>query len=248
MWDNLSNFAALDKNHKQKHIMANAQGQMNEETFNQSEAFFVKYKKTIITAVAAVIIIAVGAILYNNYYAKPHADEASTILAKGQAYFYSEEYEMALNGDKAGFYGLLALASDYSGTDAANLANLYAGLCYANTGKWAEAVTYIEKYSPSDDQMISPAAVNALGDAYSHTGDMDKAVECYRKAAKMADAKGVDGVNISLSPIFLIKAGEILESQGKKEDALEIYKNIKAKYAGSPIWQDIDKYIERASL
>ena len=38
------------------------------------------------------------------------------------------------------------------------MANLYAGLCYAQTGKWTEAAQYLEKYSPADDQMVSPAA------------------------------------------------------------------------------------------
>lgn len=43
----------------------------------------------------------------------------------------------------------------------------------------------------------------------------------------MADDKAQDGANNSLSPTFLIKAGEILESQGKKADALSIYQDIK---------------------
>lgn len=219
-----------------------------ETTLNKSEAFLQKYKKTAVIVVVAVIVIVVGAILYNNYYLGPREDEASTELAIGQSYFAAEEFDKALNGDKAAFAGLIALSSDYSGTKAANLANLYAGLSYAAQGKWNEAVTYIEKFKPGKDQMISPAAEAALGDAYAHLDSPDKAVEHYKKAAKTADSKGPDGVNVSLSPIFLLKAGEILESQGKKDEALKIYQDIKAKYVGSSIWQDIDKYIQRASL
>lgn len=215
------------------------------EALNKSEAFFLKNKKSIIIAVVAIIVIVIGCLLYHNYYAVPHKAEASTELAKGQQYFAIEDYETALNGDKSTFGGFLAVASDYSGTDAGNLANLYAGLCYANLGKWEEAVTCLEKFSPSDDQMISPASQAALGDAYAHIGNLDKAVEQYKKAAKMADAKGVDGANTSLSPTFLIMAGEILESQGNKAEALKIYEDIKAKYVTSPIAQEIDKYIER---
>ena len=40
---------------------------------------------------------------------------------------------------------------------------------------------------------------------------------------------------------------EILESQGKKDEALELYKEIKQKYFNSMQYQEIDKYIERAS-
>jgi tetratricopeptide repeat protein len=45
----------------------------------------------------------------------------------------------------------------------------------------------------------------------------------------------------------LRKAGIILESEGKKADALKLYQEIKTKYVTSPMYQDIDKYIERAS-
>ena len=65
----------------------------------------------------------------------------------------------------------------------------------------------------------------------------------------MADSKAEDDANNSLSPAFLIKAGEILESQNKKAEALSIYRDIKKKYVNSMLVQssEIDKYIERAS-
>ena len=65
----------------------------------------------------------------------------------------------------------------------------------------------------------------------------------------MADSKAEDDANNSLSPTFLIKAGEVLESQGKKDEALKIYQDIKKKYVNSMLVQsaEIDKYIERAS-
>lgn len=143
----------------------------------------------------------------------------------------------------------MKVASDYNGTDAGNLANLYAGLCYANLGKWKEAVKYLSEYNGADDAMVSPAALAALGNAYAHLNQLDEAVENLKKAAKKADSKGDDGVNNSLSPIFLMQAAEILESQNKKSDALTLYQDIKKKYVNSAIAQsgDIDKYIERTS-
>ena len=53
---------------------------------------------------------------------------------------------------------------------------------------------------------------------------------------------------MTLSPIYLIQAGQILEKQGKNEDAVKVYKEVKTKYANSYQAMDIDKYIERASL
>ncbi|MBQ7440096.1 MAG: tetratricopeptide repeat protein [Prevotella sp.] len=226
--------------------MANVK-EKNVENLNKQEAFLLKYKKAIIIAVVALIVIIAGIILYNNYVAGPRQAKASTALAKGQEYFANENYEMALKGDSVGFIGFAKLAKEYSSTDAGNLANLYAGLCQANLGKWEEAVKFLDAYSPGDDTMVSPAAIAALGNAYAHVKQLDKAVANLKKAAKMADAQGADGVNNSLSPTFLIQAAEILESQNKKSEALSIYKDIKKKYVNSPVMQEIDKYIERVT-
>lgn len=219
------------------------------ENINNREAFFMKYKKAILIAVAAIIVVIAGVFLYISQISGPREEKASTALSKGQTYFNNEMFEQAVNGDGAGFVGFAKLADEYSGTKAGNLANLYAGLCYANLGKWAEAQKSLESFSSEDDQMISPAAEAALGDAYAHLNQLDKAVDAFKKAASMADSKADEGTNNSLSPIFIIKAGEILESQGKKDEALKLYQDAKKKYVNAMLVQsgEIDKYIERAS-
>ena len=231
--------------------MANKTEQVLEatENINNREAFFMKYKKAILIAVAAIIVVIAGVFLYISQISGPREEKASTALSKGQTYFNNEMFEQAVNGDGAGFVGFAKLADEYSGTKAGNLANLYAGLSYANLGKWAEAQKSLDAFSTEGDQMISPASQAALGDAYAHLNQLDKAVDAFKKAADMADSKAEDDANNSLSPIFLIKAGEVLESQGKKDEALKIYQDIKKKYVNSMLVQsaEIDKYIERAS-
>lgn len=208
--------------------MANNNVQAQEtESLNIREAFFLKYKKAIIIAVVAIIVIIAGVFGYVSQISGPREDKASTMLAKGQTYFANQMYEQALKGDGAGYVGFTKIADEYSSTDAGNLANLYAGLCYANLGKWAEAQKSLESFSSEDDQMISPAAEAALGDAYAHLNQLDKAVDAFKKAASMADSKADEGTNNSLSPIFIIKAGEILESQDKKDEALKLYQDAK---------------------
>ncbi len=228
-----------------KHV----QGAANEAQ-PKSEAFLTKYRKPIFIAVAAIVIVIAGFFAYKSLFAGPREEKASTALAKGQEYFNNEIFDKALNGDGQGYAGFNAIASDYSGTDAANLAHLYAGLCYANLGKWKEAQQALDAYSPSSDAMVSPAAVAALGNVYAHLNQLDKAVSNLKKAADMADSKAADGTNYSLSPIFLLQAGEILENQNKKDEALSLYQDIKKKYVISPLVQsqEIDKYIERASI
>lgn len=213
------------------------------------EAFAMKYRKAIIIAVAAIIIAVVGGFLYQAYVAQPREDKASTALAKGQEYFDAEQFDKALKGDGTGYMGLLNIINDYSSTDAADLANLYAGLCYANLNKWNDAVKYLDAYSPADDAMVSPAAIAALGNAYAHINQLDKAIDNLEKAAEMADKQAKDGANNSIAPTFYLQAGILLESQGKKDKALELYKKIKANYVNAQLVQsqEIDKYIERAS-
>lgn len=218
-----------------------------EESLNKREAFFMKNKKAILYTVAAIIVAIAGIIIYNNLVSEPREDKASTALAMGQEYLANEQYEKALNGDSTGYAGFIKVADEYSSTDAGNLANLYAGLCYAHLGKWNEAVKYLENYSSADDITVSPNAMSALGDAYANTNQLDKAVDCFKKAAKMADSDAFEGKNNTLSPTYLIKAAEILESQNKKDEALKIYEDIKKNYTNSPLSQEIDKYIERVS-
>ena len=220
------------------------------ETLTSSEVFMLKYKKHIVIAVVALIVLVAGFFLYKNYVSAPREEKASTELAKGQELFGMQQFEQALNGDGATFSGFVKIANDYSSTDAGKLAKLYAGLCYANLNKWNEAVKYLDSYSPGNDAMVSPAAIAALGNAYAHVGKIDEAINALKKAADKADSKSEDGTNNSLSPTFLLQAGQLLESQNKKADALKVYQDIKKKYVNSAIVQsqEIDKYIERASL
>ena len=211
-----------------------------EETLNKSEAFFLKYKKAIIAAVVAIVVIIGGAVLYKTYISEPNEQKASTAIAKGQEYFAQGLFQQALAGDSAGFKGFVKLADEYSSTDAGNLANLYAGLCNAQLGKWEDAAKYLEKYDGADDAMISPVAEGALGNVYAHLNQLDKAVSHLKKAAEKAD-------NNSLSPTYLVQAGEILESQGKVDEALKLYQQVKEKYFNSMMYSRIDEYIERVS-
>lgn len=219
-----------------------------DDALNKKEALFIQYRKPILIAIAAILVVVLGFFLFKNYYLEPRSQKASTELAKGQQYLDAEQYDKALNGDKASFAGFLKIADEYSNTDAGNLANLYAGICYAQQKKWNEALKSFEAYSAAGDALVSPAAVNALAAAYANTNHLDKAVDTYKKAADMADSRAEDGVNNSLSPQFLLYAADILTQQGKKDEALKIYQDIKKKYVNSMTYQEIDKYIERASV
>ena len=211
-----------------------------EDALTQSEAFLIKYKNAIIGSVVAVIIIVAGFIMYKNLYAEPREEKAQAALFKGQEYFEQDAFEQALNGDSIGYTGFLKVADDYSGTKAANLAKAYAGICYAQLGKYEEAVKMLDSFN-GKDQMVAPAILGAAGNCYAQLGQLDKAASTLLSAADKAD-------NNTLSPIFLIQAGEILVKQGKYDDAVNAYTKINDKYFQSYQAMDIDKYIEQAKL
>ena len=211
-----------------------------EDALTQSEAFLIKYKNAIIGGVVAVIIIVAGFIMYKNLYAEPREEKAQAALFKGQEYFEQDAFEQALNGDSIGYTGFLKVADEYSGTKAANLAKAYAGICYAQLGKYEEAVKMLDIFN-GKDQMVAPAILGAAGNCYAQLGQLDKAASTLLSAADKAD-------NNTLSPIFLIQAGEILVKQGKYDDAVNAYTKIKDKYFQSYQAMDIDKYIEQAKL
>ena len=211
-----------------------------EDALTQSEAFLIKYKNAIIGGVVAVIIIVAGFIMYKNLYAEPREEKAQAALFKGQEYFEQDAFEQALNGDSIGYTGFLKVADEYSGTKAANLAKAYAGICYAQLGKYEEAVKMLDSFN-GKDQMVAPAILGAAGNCYAQLGQLDKAASTLLSAADKAD-------NNTLSPIFLIQAGEILVKQGKYDDAVNAYTKIKDKYFQSYQAMNIDKYIEQAKL
>ena len=215
-----------------------------DETISNSEEFLTKNKNLILGAVIALVVIVGGYMAYKNFVAEPKELKASEAIFKGEfkgeQYFGADNFEAALNGDSIGFAGFVKLADEFSGTKAGNLANAYAGICYAQLGKYEEAEKYLSKFD-GEDQLVAPAVLGTMGNCYAQMGQLDKAAATLIKAAKRANS-------LSLSPIYLIQAGQILEKQGKNAEAVEAYKSVKKDYANSYQAMDIDKYIERASI
>lgn len=211
-----------------------------DETISNSEEFLIKNKNLLLGAVIALVVIVGGYMAYKNFVSEPKELKASEAIFKGEQYFGADNYEAALNGGSLGFAGFVKLADEFSGTKAGNLANAYAGICYAQLGKYEDAEKYLSKFD-GDDQLVAPAILGTMGNCYAQMGQLDKAAATLIKAAKRANS-------LSLSPIYLIQAGQILEKQGKNAEAVEAYKTVKKDYANSYQAMDIDKYIERASI
>lgn len=205
-----------------------------------TESLFNKHKNLFIYGTLIILVLIVGGILYYNYVVQPREARAEEMIFRGQQYFQAEEYEKALNGDGQVYKGFLSVADEFGSTKAGNLARLYAGLCYAETGKYQEATNYLKAYKDCGDALISPAALAALGNCYVELGQVEDGADALVKAAQKADCN-------SLSPLFYMQAGQLYESLNQNDKAIECYQHIKTNYVNSAYHSDIDKYIERAS-
>ena len=197
---------------------------------SKGEAFIEKNWKNIAIVLGAVIVIVAGVYAYKHYMAGKELDAQKAIVG-AQTAFAQQQYEQSLKGE-GNVKGFLKIIDEFGGTETANVAKLYAGLAYAKTDKVDEAIKMLEDFSAQDDDMVSPAAIAALGNLYVKKGDNEK---------------GIKTLNDAVSPVFLLQAGEVYESLGQNEKALELYNKIKKQYFRSPLSQEIDMYIERAT-
>ena len=176
---------------------------------------------------------------FDKFYVDPINEEAQQELFKSVSYFEADSFNLALNGVN-GEYGLLDIIDDYGSTEAGNLANYYAGVCFLKTGDNESAIDYLSDFS-SDDEVVSSVAYGSMGDAYMNTGEFDNAINYWTKAA-------FNSKNDFTTPIYLKRAAMALEEDGNLDRALEYYTIIQKEYSNSDEARDIDKFITRAQL
>lgn len=210
------------------------------EQLGKAEQFLEKNKKAIAIIVGAVVLIVGGFFAYKKLYAQPREEQAQTEMFQAQYYLEKDSFNLALNGDSAS-KGFLAIIDEFSGTDAANLAKHSAGICYLNLGKFDEALEQLDGYSNTGDLFVDAQNIGLQGDAHMEKGDVDQAIELYKKAADKSD-------NDFTAPIFLMKAAGALEDKKDYKGALELYERIRDNYSLSREGQEVEKYISRAKI
>jgi len=216
-----------------------------DQTASRTEEWVAKNQKYIFGVVAAIALVTVGYVMYEKFVVQPKEDEAANEMFEAQQNFQKAVdgtksdslFNLAING-AGGKFGFKAIAEKFSGTAAGNLANYYVGISYLNTGKYAEAITSLEKFK-SDDMMLSTLAVGAIGDAYAQQKKQKEALDQYVKASEM-------NTNDLTTPRFLLKAGQTAMALGKKADALKYFTEIKEKYESTPEGSVVDGYIGMA--
>lgn len=194
-----------------------------EQTLDQTQVFLDQYKSIINKVLVGIIIVLGGYIGMKKMVWEPAEQESQAALWEAQYVFEKDSFAAAI--------GLFEeIASDYSSTEAGNVANLYLGISLMKQSQFEEAKEALENYSGSGYFMPS-IGIGLLADCYSELGDYEKAVSLYKKGAKEADSK-------VYSPYFLKKAGLLLEQNGEPEGAVKLYQTILDKY----FYEDIREF------
>ncbi len=218
-----------------------------DDTANKSEQWIEKNSKPLFYGLVTIAALILAYLAYNKFVAEPTQREASNELAYPRSFFDKAAtsagvaadslYTLGLEGGD-GKYGFVDIASQFSGTKAGNLANYYAGISYLKMKKYEQAIEHLSDFN-SDDELLGPTALGAIGDAFADINQPEDALEYYEKAANKQD-------NQFTSPLFLFKAAQTAMELKKYSTAEKLYTTIKTKYANTDQGRDIEKYINSA--
>lgn len=148
-----------------------------QETIGKAERYIEENKKSLSIIIGAVVVLVGGYFAWTKLYLAPLEEEAQGQMFMAERYFEKDSLTKAINGDGQ-FYGFKDIIENYGLTSSGNLAHMYLGLCYLHTGKYEDALSELKEYD-SDDIMLGPISMGAIGDAYSELGKTDDAIEQY---------------------------------------------------------------------
>ena len=202
------------------------------QKLQETETWMERHPKTVI-GVAVAIALMVGGYFGYRYYISNLNNEAQQMMFQAIHYFEADSVDLALNGD-GNNPAFREIVQDYKRTEAANLANYYAGACYLKLGKWELARLYLEDFS-AKDLLVQPRAYSLIGDTYMEEKNYEKAAEFYSKAADY-------NPNKYFTPTYLMKAALAFEKNNQKEEAIQAYNRIIEEFWDSAEYQDARKY------
>lgn len=183
--------------------------------------------------ILAAAVLIVGGFFAYRYYKDNQEVEAQREMFQAVYYFEADSLDLALNGDGNNL-GFINIIEDYGITDAAKLANFYAGAAFLKQGKFEVARLYLEDFN-SNDLLIQARAYSLIGDTYMEQDNYEDAARFYDKAASYKPNK-------YFTPGYLMKAALAFEKNNEEEKAIAAYDKIINEYHESPEFQEARKF------
>ncbi len=206
-----------------------------QEKIVEAENWFESNSKLVLGVAIGVALIVAGFFGY-QYYKDSQDDKAQQEMFQAVYYFEADSLDQALNGD-ANTLGFLGIIEEFGITDAANLANYYAGVIYLKQGKFEPARLYLEDFK-SNDLLIQARAYSLIGDTYMEENNFADAAKYYSKAANYKPNK-------YFSPIYLMKEALAYEKANQVDKARETYDKVITQYWDSSEYQKARKFKAR---
>ncbi len=187
---------------------------------------FFNENRTVILAVLIGVVVVVGSLIGYQYYSASQEGQAQELLAIAEGYYSQGDFNRALNGDDFELtYGFLAIANEFSATEAGNLANYYAAVSSFKLGNIEDALTYFEMYN-APSGILGVGAVSFYASILKENGSLERAADTYVEAAEWDE-------NEFTSPYNLLKAAEIYYELGDLDAAQETAKRIEIEFPNS---------------
>ena len=227
---------AQHKNHHAEH----EQLEIN-ESLEKAKHIWNKNGKNILLFLGVLIVAGGGFFAYKHFIKGPKEAEAFDKSFKAEQYYRTDSLNLALNGDGVN-PGFIKIADNYSGTKAGNLAKYYAGICYLKLNQNDKAVKYLEDFHTSSKQ-IQQRAYLLLGDAYGDLGKGEDALKYYKKAASHFESDQQACSEALFRGAFL--AQHVLNN---KNEAIDLYKQLKDKYPRTQQGFEADKYLAQLGV
>ena len=209
-----------------------------QEVYSKSEQFFENNKKTLTGIILGLIAVFLLFFVWNFFFVKPKQEAAVTDLYKSQMYFLQDSLDLALNGDDI-YSGSEAVAQDFDGVPAAELASYMTAIAYRDAGDYETALSYFNEVS-FDDAIIGVLAEANAGDMKIEMGDIEGGASTLESAGKRARSTMSEEFS---APAFLMKAGLAYLELEDFEKAKEMFKIVKDDYPQARNYEDAVKYL-----
>lgn len=203
--------------------------------------FWSRNSKLILGVGGALLVLVIGYFVYRNFFQKPKEEKAIAALYKAEEYFRMDSSNLALNGDGQ-YSGLLKIMSQYSGTEAANLASFYAGATYVKLKDYANAIKYLNKFS-TDSKPVQQRAYLLLGDAYAEQGNAKEALAEYKKSASHFPEEETAASEALFRAAYL--SARVLNDN---DEAIKLFTELKQKFAKTVRGQEADLYLAQMGV
>ena len=200
------------------------------EAVSKTEKWFEENGKKVVIALVVLLLLVAGGYAYKYLVVDKNEAAAADLIVAAQDRFSGEtpNYELALNGDESGA-GFLDVIEQYGSTEAGNIANHYAGICYLRLGDLENAAKYLKAYAVGGSvvsEIIDAQNLGLQGDVEVEKGNYAEAADLFAKAVKESE-------NGYTAPYYLFKQAAALVAAGKAEKAQECYKKLVENYPSS---------------